>query len=105
MCEMEGGSYHLKLPYEVTEPAPVVVFLHGYGGSGRNTINIDRMVDPLLARGYAVIAPNGLRSRGDGPMSWNFFPGWEGREEVGFLTDVVADDSERFGTSPDTVLF
>lgn len=104
MCEMEGGSYHLKLPYEVTEPAPVVVFLHGYGGSGRNTINIDRMVDPLLARGYAVIAPNGLRSRGDGPMSWNFFPGWEGREEVGFLTDVVADASERFGTSSDTVL-
>ena len=59
MCEMEGGSYHLKLPYEVTEPAPVVVFLHGYGGSGRNTINIDRMDEPLLARGYAVLAPNG----------------------------------------------
>ena len=56
------------------------------------------MVEPLLARGYAVMAPEG--SERNGRKSWNFFPGWEGRDETAFLTEVVQDAADRFGYRP-----
>lgn len=100
MCETASGGYFIKLPD--TENPPMVVFLHGYGGSGTGTMNNRGMVEPLLARGYAVMAPEGaLRN---GRKSWNFFPGWEGRDETAFLTEVVQDAAERFGVDSDRIV-
>ncbi|WP_122074918.1 PHB depolymerase family esterase [Pseudophaeobacter sp. EL27] len=100
-CEVAQGSYHIALPggAEGTsgagETMPAVVFLHGYGGSGAGSLNNRRLVHGLTARGYAVIAPDALPRR-DGPRSWNFFPGWEGRDEVAFLQGVAEDAASRF---------
>ena len=92
----DGGSYHLRLP-EVPKGAPAVIFLHGYGGSGGATIGNRRIVAPLLARGHAVIAPNGIPQRADGPPGWGFFPGRQARDERAFLTGVADDAARRFG--------
>ncbi|MEM7074124.1 MAG: alpha/beta fold hydrolase [Pseudomonadota bacterium] len=104
-CETTLGSYHIELP-ENAPDAPLLVFLHGYGSSGANAISLQQMVKPALARGYAVIAPNGLprSTDGEGPASWNFFPGWSGRDETAFLNEVVADAAGRFGVSTDRVM-
>lgn len=59
-----------------------------------------RMFEALTARGYAVIAPDALPRRQDGPRSWTFFPGWEGRDEIAFLADVMADAADRFQVAP-----
>ncbi|MEM7089117.1 MAG: alpha/beta fold hydrolase [Pseudomonadota bacterium] len=100
VCETANGAYHIELP-DVENP-PLVVFLHGYGGSGSGTMNNRGMVEPLLDRGYAVMAPEGaLRN---GRKSWNFYPGWEGRDETAFLTEVVADATDRFGIDSDRVV-
>ncbi|MCE8554028.1 polyhydroxybutyrate depolymerase [Ruegeria pomeroyi] len=94
-CETSDGTYHIALP-EVENP-PVLIFLHGHGGEGAATLHNARLVAPLLARGWAVIAPDG-QSRAPGrPRSWTFFPGWEGRDETAFLAQVLADASARFG--------
>ena len=93
MCETEMGEYLIELPAE--DNPPLVVFLHGYGGSAAGTIKNRGMVDPLLARGYAVMAPEGAIR--NGRKSWNFFPGWEGRDEAAFLSEVVSDAADRFG--------
>jgi len=54
--------------------------------------------DLLRARGYAVLAPTGSRSFGNRVgRVWNFFPGWEGRDEDQFLQDVADDATQRFG--------
>ena len=99
-CSIDSGSYHIVLPEAVERPVPVVVFLHGYGGSGAGVMTMTGMVDALLGRGYAVIAPDGTaRPGGNGTRSWAFFPGWEGRDEAAFLTDLLADASDRFGVS------
>lgn len=99
-CETVSGEYHIELPR--TENPPLVVFLHGYGGSGSGTMKNRNMVDPLLERGYAVMAPEGaLRN---GRKSWNFYPGWEGRDETAFLTEVVQDAADRFGIDSDRVI-
>ena len=41
------------------ETRSIVVFLHGYGGSASGTLRNRRMVEPLLARGYAVVRGGG----------------------------------------------
>ncbi|WP_170438092.1 alpha/beta hydrolase family esterase [Ruegeria arenilitoris] len=93
VCETKTGSYRIELP-EDSNP-PLVVFLHGYGGSAQGTMKNRGMVEPLLARGYAVMAPEGAER--NGRKSWNFYPGWDGRDEAAFLKEVVADAVQRFG--------
>lgn len=40
-------------------PVPAIMLLHGYGGEGLGTIRNRPMVELMLGRGYAVIAPDG----------------------------------------------
>ncbi len=103
-CEVANGVYQIALPDSGAEGAPVLLFLHGYGGNAGGTLKNARLRKPALARGYAVIAPEGLPRDGTGPKVWNFYPEWAGRDEVGYLKSVVADAAKRFGTSPDRVL-
>jgi polyhydroxybutyrate depolymerase len=104
-CQLTDGEYSLALPSEGGANPPVVMFLHGAGSNGANVLKNKRVVGAFLRRGYAVLAPTGARSFGGrNGRSWNFFPGWEGRDETDFLQRVVADSATRFGTSPDRVL-
>ncbi|NRB17173.1 MAG: polyhydroxybutyrate depolymerase [Rhodobacteraceae bacterium] len=104
-CQISTGAYHISLPQAARQqPLPVVLFLHGYGGSGAGTMKNTGMIEALKARGYAVIAPDATRGR-NGNRSWVFFPGWQGRDEAAFLRQVMADAAERFGVSrQDTIL-
>lgn len=98
-CQIAGGDYDLALPSNedrADEIArfPAVVFLHGHGSSGAAVLRNKALVDGLLSRGYAVIAPTAL-PRWNGKRSWNFLPGREGRDEAQFLSDVVVDAADR----------
>jgi polyhydroxybutyrate depolymerase len=103
-CRIDTGEYHLALPAGV-ENAPVVLFLHGAGGNGGGVMRNTGLTRALLARGYAVLAPTATKRPGSkfGPV-WVFYPGWEGRNELQFLRDVLADAGTRFGLNTDRVL-
>ncbi|WP_406645300.1 alpha/beta hydrolase family esterase [Aliisedimentitalea scapharcae] len=107
-CSMDSGRYHIVLPppdeaNNAGTAAPVVMVLHGYGGSGAGVLKMRTMVDGLTQRGYAVIAPTAERRNG-GNRIWVFYPGWEGRDDAAFLRDVVADAANRFNVSDTRVL-
>lgn len=103
-CALEDGEYHAALPSTPAD-APVVIFLHGAGGSGATAMRNSAVVSRFLARGYAVLAPTGARSFGSGPgRVWNFLPRWEGRDETDFLTRVRDDAAARFGLDRNRVL-
>ncbi|AHD00534.1 alpha/beta hydrolase family esterase [Leisingera methylohalidivorans] len=99
VCEAADGAYHIALPTAVKDPAPVVMFLHGYGGSGAQVLRNTALIEGLTGRGYAVIAPEGRSRGGTGPQSWGFGPFTEGRDEGAFFAAVLADAADRFGTS------
>ncbi len=109
-CLMAGGEYELVLPNtggpDTGGPnPPLVMFLHGAGGSGATVMRNKRLLRPLLARGYAVLAPTAARRfRNGSGFVWNFFPGWEGRDETRFLQDVADDAAARFGFSRADIL-
>ena len=57
--EVENGEYVIVMPEGVEGPVPVVVFLHGGGGSGPGVLRNTGLVKGVTERGYALIAPSG----------------------------------------------
>lgn len=99
-CTVAGGTYQIELP--PAAPAapglPAVEFLHGWGASGDAMMANRPMVEALLARGYAVIAPDGLARDGGPGRTWDFLPGRPARRnEAAFLMAVADDAAARFG--------
>ncbi|MEL6208026.1 MAG: prolyl oligopeptidase family serine peptidase, partial [Pseudomonadota bacterium] len=97
-CQIDGGSYHIRLPEGVENP-PVVVFIHGWGSAGANALDNPAIGRGVVDRGWAYVAPNGLPRGGDrGGGTWGFRPESDNpRDEVAFITAVLADAEARHG--------
>lgn len=102
-CALPGGVYYVAPP-AAPEGAPWVLYLHGYGGSAERMAANAAVVDAYRARGYALILPQGVANRPDGPPSWSLRPesrmarpGRMPRDDVAFLRAVIDDAVSRFG--------
>jgi polyhydroxybutyrate depolymerase len=104
-CEIDGGTYHIVMPQTESVSVPAVVLLHGYGGEGMGTMRNKPLVDLLLLRGYAVIAPDGqMRDNGKG-RNWDFHPDRPAsRDETAFLIAVADDAAARFEVDRDRMI-
>jgi polyhydroxybutyrate depolymerase len=105
--DTELGRYHAALPAE-TNDAPILLLLHGAGGSGRGVLGVSDVVEVATARGYAVIAPD-AQPWGEGRRGglWSFLPSDQrprSRDEGAFLTEVVEDAAARFGLDAERTL-
>ncbi|CUH81358.1 esterase, PHB depolymerase family [Tritonibacter multivorans] len=101
-CTIDSGIYEIALPKN-SDGAPVVVFLHGYGGSGANVMRMRGVVEAVTARGYAMVAPYAL-PRPNGNRSWAFISDFGERDDMAFLRDVVRDAAGRFNTEEQNVV-
>lgn len=104
-CRLTDGTYHLVLPKGTAGPQPAVLLLHGYGGEGAEFVRNDGVARQFLARGYAVIAPDG-QPREDGKgRSWDFHPNRPAtRDETAFLLAVADDAAAKHGLKRDEML-
>ncbi len=98
-CPVRGpfgeGDYRLSLP-DGEGPFPAVIALHGWGGRAGDLIASPAMAAPFLARGWAVIAPQGLPRRpGDAGGTWNSRGAAGTRDDVAFLRAVAEDAAAR----------
>lgn len=95
-CHAGGGDYHFAAPDNAAERR-AVIFLHGYGGTGEGVIRNLEFVSAITARGYGVIAPQGLPLRvGEKGGSWNSFGRVERRDDIAFVAAVADDAAARF---------
>lgn len=102
-CETQLGSYHVHHPQ--TPNGAAFLYFHGAGGSGR-TIGTAPFAAALAARGYTVIAPNGLERPNSrfGP-GWFFRPESPGRrDELAFTREVIADAVRKHGIDREQVV-
>ncbi|MEQ8966759.1 MAG: hypothetical protein RID91_13100 [Azospirillaceae bacterium] len=103
-CALDDGEYFAALP-DAPEDAPWVVWLHGYGGSATADLGREARVGPMLARGYAVIAPQALPFQPGEPAEWSLRDEWDRyprdwdypRDDLAFLEAVIDDAATRFG--------
>ncbi len=88
--EVDGAerTYHLNIPPGLTAPAPVVLSLHGLGGSAASQEGLTGMANAGVARGFIVVTPESNRP----DLGWAL-PGIEGGDAdvrfLGALLDAV----------------
>ena len=96
-CEIEGGSYHLRLP-EGAGPHPVLIWFHGHRGSGASIHRSGGLERDFLNAGYALLAPNGAARR-NGIRSYPARLGGP-RDDVAFAFAALADAGTRGALDP-----
>lgn len=100
--EMPGGRHYLIALPEGRAAPPLILALHGGGGSPGQFARASRLTAPARAAGFAIVYPAGI-SRGGPLLTWN--GGYccgpaaaSGVDDTGFLVAVIADAARRFGT-------
>ncbi|GFE50478.1 hypothetical protein So717_22310 [Roseobacter cerasinus] len=102
-CEVDLGVYHAQVPEGDIKGA--ILYLHGFGGSGEGALGPRDWVNTALARGYVLIAPDGLPIAEGRGRGWSFVPGRpERRDEHAFLRSVRDDAAARFGFDADEMI-
>lgn len=95
----DGRRYQIDVPKGVANP-PVIIALHGGGGSGAWMAKVSGMSKIAQANGFAVIYPDGS-GRGRF-LTWNAgyccaFAAKNRVDDIGFIARVIADAANRFG--------
>ena len=102
-CVLAEGQYHVRLPGGPARGS--IMFIHGYGGSGDGSLGSKVWVDRALARGYVLVAPDGIPREAGRGRSWSFMPSRpQRRDEHSFLRAVRDDAAARFGLKADAML-
>jgi len=83
-----SGSYYLPPGYHQKE-VPLVVLMHGSGGSGADMVNLFRAL--AAERGFAIVAPDSRQLR-DGLLTWEVpnHPGETGEDRIHTMNCVHA---------------
>lgn len=104
-CKAAGGEYHFAAPKGEADTRPAMIFLHGFGGTGKGVIRNTGLLDLILKRGYAVIAPQGLPWReGSKGGAWNSMARESRRNDVAFLKAIADEAAVRHGIDRDNIL-
>ncbi|GAA6180086.1 hypothetical protein NBRC116594_15240 [Shimia sp. NS0008-38b] len=104
-CDVGGRSYYIAMPENVDRPVPAVVYVHGWGGSGKGALRNSGMVSGFLARGVAVVAPDGVVREGRNGRSWRFHPDSGAQlDDISFLVAVRDDAEGRFDLDPNRMI-
>ncbi len=93
LCTTPLGKYAVKLPPKADgKLVPALLYFHGAGGSGPRAMKNKGMIKAFTDRGYAVIAPSGLKR-----PNTRFGPGWsflpfraKQRDELAFAKEILA---------------
>ena len=104
-CLTAHGFYRLALPEGAAGPVPALIHLHGWGGSSAATMKNRAMRAALAARGYALVAPEGIRTSPErSQKNWAVRDGrvYE-RDDLAFLAEVL-EDAAAHGIDRDRVL-
>ncbi len=93
--------YEIALPANA-QGAPLILALHGGGGSPEQFASASGLARAATRAGFAVAMPAGSGRRGDRLLTWNggYCCGYASRtgvDDIGFLTRVIEDAANRFG--------
>jgi polyhydroxybutyrate depolymerase len=99
--------YVVELPRD-PRGAPLILALHGGGGSPEQFASASGLARAALREGYAVAFPAGSGRRDDGFMTWNggYCCGYAARrrvDDMAFLASVIGDATARFDLDPTRV--
>jgi len=106
--ELVSGGFHrayvLHVPpgYDPTQPAPLVILFHGFGGSGLGFKSFTRLTEFTDPRGWVAVFPDGVTG------SWAAgcdctTADTAGVDDVGFIRDLIGALSQQMAIDQDRV--
>ena len=85
-------TYYVSYPDNATESTPLIINMHGYGGTAQDQQAYSQMDQFAHAQNMAVVYPQGLN------YSWNVFTYWDSNsyDDVGFISIMIDDIVQNF---------
>jgi polyhydroxybutyrate depolymerase len=89
-CQLDGRSYHVKLPddWDGVTPMPVMLHFHGWARQGTLIVKHGRISGATRTRGVLLLAPNGINK------TWDFWG--PGSRDTDFAAAVIEDAARRY---------
>jgi polyhydroxybutyrate depolymerase len=87
--------YRLHLPPQQTEAMPLLMILHGSGGTGTGTISLTHLNDLADHKGILLVYPDGL-SKGWADGRGASDSDQRGVDDVAFLSQLISTLQGRF---------
>lgn len=99
---------HVPIGYDVEKPLPVVIVLHGGGGTGEGTMEMTKMPAKADEAGFLAVFPDGTRPFPSepakfwtNPQTWNDdsgrgYSGKRNVDDVGFINAMIDDIATKF---------
>ena len=102
-------TVHVPPSYDATRPAPLVIVLHGYSGSGPGVDDYFQLAPAAQARGYVYAYPDGTTD-GRGNQFWNATDACcdlykAGVDDVAYLTSLIAEIRAKLAIDPKRIAF
>lgn len=90
-------TYYVAYPTNSSEPAGLIINMHGFGGTASSQISGTQMNNYAHPQNIAVVYPQGVNS-GIGSPSWNVGTFWDfnTQDDVGFISAVIDEISLNF---------
>lgn len=97
-CAVGLGTYLAAAPpwHDGEAARPVVIHLHGAGASAAAVMQDHALVEPIVDRGYVLVAPVGLARPGEEGEYWSLGARPPQRDEARFLQQILDDVAPRF---------
>ena len=97
-------TVHLPAAYDASRPAPLLLLLHGYSGSGALIDDYFGLADLADEQGYVYATPDGTVDK-DGNRFWNATDACcafdrQGVDDEAYLTDVIAEIQGKLAIDP-----
>ena len=105
----EGRYTLLRMPggHDYSKPLPLVVALHGFGGSGQGNAHYMHLFDSIHENEHLLLYPDGTQNW-LGQKRWNatnaccLFSGEV--DDVGYLLGMIGEAVDRYGADPDGIV-
>jgi len=85
-------TYYVSYPDNPTESTPLIINMHGYGGTAQDQQSYSQMDQFAHAQNMTVVYPQGLN------YSWNVFTYWDSNsyDDVGFISIMIDSIAQNF---------
>jgi polyhydroxybutyrate depolymerase len=97
-------TVHVPASYDASRPAPLLLVLHGFTGSGDETVGYLKLADAAEKAGFVYASPDGTKDS-NGDRFWNAtdaccnFHG-SSVDDVAYLSSVIADIKGELAIDP-----
>jgi polyhydroxybutyrate depolymerase len=95
----KARTYHVHLPLQQTRAAPLLLVLHGSGGTGAGTITLTHMNDLADKEGVIAVYPDGL-SKGWADGRGASDSDQQGVDDVAFLHQLIKTLQAQYAINP-----